>query len=70
MYLEGNVIRAIGRLVGIHNSVVSKIIKKYGKEIKEKMIKEVNKIPNDLKDIKENIQILEIDEMVTYVKKT
>lgn len=65
-------IRSIGRLMGIHSSLVCRWIKKAGKIIK-------NKIEKATKDIlkksdgeiikKENIDILEIDEMVTYVKK-
>ena len=67
MYLENVGIRSIERLEGIHNSVISYWIKNFGKIIKERITKEVNNIPDNIK--KEDIEILEGDEIVTYIKK-
>lgn len=67
MYLEGIGIRSIERLEGISNVLILKWIKNFGKTIKEKIIEEANNIPNDIK--KGDIEVLEGDEIVTYIKK-
>ena len=75
MYLENVSIRAIERLEGISEPLILKLIKKMGKDIKNKFNESINIIKENIdsideKDIKkENIEILEIDEIVTYVKK-
>lgn len=73
MYLENMGIRSIERLEKIHNSVISYWIRQFGKIIKERVMKENennnNNIPNDIKEIKKEIEILEGDEIVTYIKK-
>ena len=71
MYLENVGIRSIERLENIPNTTILKWIKNFGKIIKERIIKELNNIPEDLKELKEkkNIEILEGDEIVTYIKK-
>ena len=53
MYLEGVGIRSIERLENIPNTLVIKWIKDFGKIIKEK----------------KNIEVLEGDELRTYIKK-
>jgi transposase-like protein len=63
MYLNSVGVRAIGRIKGIHNSVISVWIKKIGSIIKEKLYSEMEKVQE------ENIQIMEIDELFTYIKK-
>ena len=72
MYLEGVGIRSIERLENIPNTLVIKWIKKFGKTIKEEIMKNINNnIPDDIKELKEkkNIEVLEGDEIVTYIKK-
>ena len=78
MYLENVSIRAIERLEGVSEPLILKWIKKMGKDIKNKFNESINKIKDNIdnidnideKDIKkENIEILKIDEIVTYVKK-
>ena len=73
MYLEGVGIRSIERLENIPNTLVIKWIKKFGKTIKEEIIKQLNNIPDNLKELKKkdkkNIEVLEGDEIVTYIKK-
>jgi len=63
MYLHSMSIRAIAKIKQVHNSVVSYWIKKSGKIAKEAFYAEVGKVTE------KNIQILEIDELFTYVKK-
>lgn len=69
MYLENMGIRSIERLENIPNTTVLKWIRNFGKIIKERIIEQANNIPDDIKDIKENIEVLEGDEIVTYIKK-
>ena len=75
MYLENVSIRSIERLENVSEPLILKWIKKMGKEIKNKFNESINKIKDNIdnideKDIKkENIEILEIDEIVTYIKK-
>jgi len=64
LYLENNGIRSISRLTGIAPSMVLKWIKKTSETIKNQ-IEEKLKKENNLEDI----VILEIDELCTYVKK-
>lgn len=67
MVLEGIGIRSIERLEKVPNTLILKWIKNFGKIIKEKIIQDANNIPNNIK--KEDIEILEGDEIVTYIKK-
>ena len=75
MYLENVSIRSRERLEGVSEPLILKWIKKMGKEIKNKFNESINKIKDNINNIdekdikKENIEILEIDEIVTYVKK-
>ena len=75
MYLENVSIRSIERLEGVSEPLILKWIKKMGKEIKNKFNESINKIKDNINNIdekdikKENIEILEIDEIVTYIKK-
>ena len=67
-YLENVGIRSISRRMKISVSMVVKWIKKFGKIVKDKLYETADNIDeNDFK--KENITVLEIDEIVTYVKK-
>ena len=70
-YLENVGIRSIERRMGVADTTILRWIKNFGKIIKERIIKEVNNIPEDLKELKEkkDIEILEGDEIVTYIKK-
>ena len=68
MYLENIGIRSIERLEGVPNTTVLKWIRSMGKIVKNKLQETINSIEEeDMK--KENIEILECDEIVTYVKK-
>ena len=75
LYLENVAIRSIERLENISAPLIIKLIKKMGKNIKNKMNEAIDKIKEDINNLneenitKENIPILEIDEMVTSVKK-
>ena len=75
MYLENVSIRSIERLENVSEPLILKWIKKMGKEIKNKFNESINKIKDNINNIdekdikKENIEILEIDEIVTYIKK-
>ena len=74
MYLEGVGIRSIERLEKVSEPLILKWIKKFGKTIKEEIMKNINdNIPDDIKELKEkkkkNIEILEGDELRSYVKK-
>ena len=71
MYLESVGIRSIERLEKVSEPLILKWIKKFGKIIKERLKEEINNIPDDIKELKEkkNIEVLEGDEIVTYVKK-
>ena len=63
MYLNSMSIRGIGRIKKVHNSVISTWIKKMGTVAKESFSEK-------LKDVQpQNISILEVDELFTYVKK-
>ncbi|HJK86606.1 MAG TPA: hypothetical protein QKA08_02400 [Candidatus Megaira endosymbiont of Nemacystus decipiens] len=64
LYLENCGIRTIERLTGIRNSQISKWIKESADDIKSELLKSQNNI-NSLEDI----SILEIDELCTYIKK-
>jgi transposase-like protein len=63
LYLGSGGIRAIGKAKGIHHSVISYWIKKAGIIMKEAFIEKMEKVQE------KNIQILEVDELFTYVKK-
>ena len=73
MYLEGVGIRSIERRMKVTDTTILRWIKKFGKTIKEEIMKNINdNIPDDIKELKEkkkkNIEVLEGDEIVTYVK--
>ncbi len=71
-YLENNGIRSIERRMKVTDTTILRWIKDFGKIIKERLRKEIDNIPDDLKELKEkkkkNIEVLEGDEIVTYVK--
>ena len=76
MYLDNVSIRSIERLEGVSEPLIIKWIKNKGKKIKEELNNNINKLKNNIDNIddiniikKDNIEILEIDEIVTYVKK-
>ena len=74
MYLEGVGIRSIERLEKVSEPLILKWIKKFGKTIKEEIMKNINdNILDDIKELKEkkkkNIEVLEGYEIVTYIKK-
>ena len=64
LYLENSGIRSIERITGIYNNLISHWIKKFSTIIKKNINKDLEKIKT-----KEDIEILEIDELVTYIKK-
>jgi transposase-like protein len=64
LYLENCGIRTIERLTGIHNSQVSAWIEEAANWVKA----ELSKSQNSVETI-EDIAILEIDELCTYIKK-
>ena len=70
-YLENNGIRSIERRMKVTDTTILRWIKDYGKIIKERLRKEIDNIPDDIKELKEkkNIEVLEGDEIVTYIKK-
>jgi len=63
MYLEGMGIRSIERIEGVSNPLIISWIKKAGSLLQQKM--DVSTQGKALKDI----EIVEIDELVTYYKK-
>lgn len=64
LYLENCGIRSIERITGIYNNLISHWIKKFSIIIKSNINKDLDKIKS-----KQDIEIMEIDEMVTYIKK-
>lgn len=63
MYINSMGIRAIARVKKVHNSVISVWIKQVGKVTKEAFAEKLNEVqPKD-------INILELDELFTYIKK-
>ena len=58
-------IRGIERRLGVSDTTIIRWIREKGKIIKNKLLESINNINNN----KYNINILEIDELVTYVKK-
>lgn len=68
-YLDNCGIRTISRQLKVPASLIVYWAKEFGKIVKNKIFKAADNI--DEKNLnKDNIQILEIDEIVTYVKKT
>ena len=63
LYLENCGIRTIERLTGFYNNLISHWIKRFSNIIRDKLNKDLDNIK------KEDIRVLEIDEMVTYIKK-
>ncbi len=64
MYLHSMSIRAIAQVKQVHHSVIAYWIKKSGEIAKEDFYAEVAKVTDT------KIQILELDELFTYIKKT
>lgn len=64
LYLENCGIRSIERLTGIRNSQISMWIEKAADDIKEELQKSQNMI-HSIQDI----AVLELDELCTYIKK-
>jgi len=63
MYVNSMGIRAIARIKKVHNSVISLWIKQMGEVTKAAFVEKLEEVqPKD-------IQILELDEVFTYVKK-
>jgi hypothetical protein len=56
-------IRAIAEVKGIHNSLVSYWIRQFAKIVKEKIELETKQMEI------QNIEIVEVDELCTYIKK-
>ena len=72
MYLDNCGIRTIERRMKVSDTTIIRLIRKFGKMIKERLRNEtIDNIPDDLKELKkkDNIEILEVDEIMTYVKK-
>jgi transposase-like protein len=71
MYLEGMGIRSLERILKVCNSQIIGWIRKYGEQVKEQIKRRTEEIINtDSGDlIKNHIEMLEIDEIVTYIKK-
>lgn len=63
MYINSMGIRAIARVKKIHNSLVSLWVKQMGEVIKDAFTKRIEEVQP------ENINIVELDELFTYVKK-
>lgn len=64
MYLEGVGIRSIERLENVSNVLVIQWVRKFAKIIKRKLFEAADNI-----DVKEDIAVMEIDELVTWIKK-
>lgn len=63
-YLEGVGIRGIERRMKVSSSLIIRWIREFSKIIKDKLNK--TKVPDNIKDI----QIVEIDELCTWIKKS
>ena len=63
-YLEGVGIMSIERMEGVPNPLIIKWIRKFSKLVRQRL--DSVKIPEETKDI----QILELDELFSYCKKT
>jgi transposase-like protein len=63
MYINSMGIRAIARVKKIHNSVVSLWIKKMGAVVKDAFIQKIEEVQE------KDINIVELDELFTYIKK-
>lgn len=63
LYLENCGIRTIERLTGVRNSQISKWIMEAAEDIRSELLKSRNSIYS-----LEDISILEIDELCTYIK--
>ena len=70
--MEGNSIRGIERRLKVSDTSIINWIRKYGDVVKNKLDEAKNSIDDSFNNnnIKNNIEIMEIDELVTYVKKT
>ena len=70
-YLENVGIRSLERRLHISNTTIIRWIKEFGKIIKNKIKDNIDKLPDDLKELKDKkeIEILEGDEIVTFIKK-
>lgn len=63
MYLEGIGIRSIERLEGVPNPLIISWLRKFAKQVQEKI--KATKTPKETKDI----QIIELDELFSYCQK-
>ena len=71
-YLGKNTgIRSLERRLHISNTTIIRWIKEFGKIIKDKIRNNLDNLPDDLKVLKDKkeIEILEGDEIVTFIKK-
>lgn len=67
-YLENVGIRSMERRMNVTDTTILRWIKQFGKIVKNKLYTTADSIDEE-NFKKENIEILEIDELVTYVKK-
>lgn len=70
-YLENTGIRSLERRLHISNTTIIRWIKEFGKIIKDKIRNNLDNLPDDLKVLKDKkeIEILEGDEIITFIKK-
>ena len=70
-YLDNCGIRTIERRMKVADTTIIRWIREFGKMVKEEMLKRINDIPDDINDMKDKmkIEVLEGDEIVSYVKK-
>ena len=71
-YLDNCGIRTIERRMKVTDTTIIRWIREFGKMVKEEMLKRINDIPDDINDMKDKmkIEVLEGDEIVSYVKKS
>ena len=71
-YLENVGIRSLKRRLHISNTTIIGWLKEFGKKIKDEIRNNLDNLPDDLKELKDKkaVEILEGDEIVTFIKKT
>ena len=51
----------------ISESLILKCIEKFSKVVKEEILKRINNISDNIKELKDKIEILERDEIIKYI---
>lgn len=69
LYLKYMSVRSIERILQVSDTTISRWISDFIETMKNKAKNDIDNVPNNIKDLRDNLEVLTGDEIINYMKK-